>query len=159
MRRRRDPPSSFSIFGDVTGDVPYYYEPRVGDVPCCVSRGMLPPGECPFPTRTLHTHAPAFLWTHHAAFWVSTVHQRLPGSPEGGGFYNRVEFEQALVGYSHGGHLPQRGVSGASDLFFAWLVCLCSPTDQGICAGLSRWGTVPSCVSGGIIKFPQKNSL
>jgi hypothetical protein len=37
------------------------YEPRVGDVPCCVSRGMLPPGECPFPTRTLHTHAPAFL--------------------------------------------------------------------------------------------------
>ena len=54
---------------------------------------------------------------------MSTVHQRLPGSPEGGGFYNRVEFEQALVGYSHGGHLPQRGVSGASDLFFC-LACL-----------------------------------
>eukprot|EP00966_Prymnesium_polylepis_P187845 4354834-Prymnesium_polylepis.2 len=25
---------------------------------------------------------------------------------------------------------------------------LCSPTDQGTCAGLSRWGTAPSCVSG-----------
>eukprot|EP00966_Prymnesium_polylepis_P016684 384566-Prymnesium_polylepis.2 len=23
-----------------------------------------------------------------------------------------------------------------------------SPIDQGICAGLSRWGTAPSCVSG-----------
>eukprot|EP00966_Prymnesium_polylepis_P039860 925352-Prymnesium_polylepis.1 len=27
---------------------------------------------------------------------------------------------------------------------------LCSPTDQGTCAGLSRWGTEPSCVSGSI---------
>eukprot|EP00966_Prymnesium_polylepis_P189995 4402692-Prymnesium_polylepis.1 len=27
---------------------------------------------------------------------------------------------------------------------------LCSPTDQGMCASLSRWGTVPSCVSGSI---------
>eukprot|EP00966_Prymnesium_polylepis_P096360 2233042-Prymnesium_polylepis.1 len=25
---------------------------------------------------------------------------------------------------------------------------LCSPTDHGTCAGLSRWGTAPSCVSG-----------
>eukprot|EP00966_Prymnesium_polylepis_P281291 6499479-Prymnesium_polylepis.1 len=29
------------------------------------------------------------------------------------------------------------------------LACV-SPTDQGICAGLSRWGTVSSCVSGSI---------
>eukprot|EP00966_Prymnesium_polylepis_P218274 5052253-Prymnesium_polylepis.1 len=30
---------------------------------------------------------------------------------------------------------------------------LCSPTDQGRCADLSRWGTVPSCVSGSIKKW------
>eukprot|EP00966_Prymnesium_polylepis_P162998 3766965-Prymnesium_polylepis.1 len=34
------------------------------------------------------------------------------------------------------------------------LACV-SPTDQGICAGLSRRGTVPSCVSGSIMKFPK----
>eukprot|EP00966_Prymnesium_polylepis_P302288 6984114-Prymnesium_polylepis.1 len=31
-----------------------------------------------------------------------------------------------------------------------------SPTDQGILAGLSRWGTAPSCVSGSIIEFRKK---
>eukprot|EP00966_Prymnesium_polylepis_P065154 1512298-Prymnesium_polylepis.1 len=30
---------------------------------------------------------------------------------------------------------------------------LCSPTDQGTCAGLSRRGTAPSCVSGSMNKF------
>eukprot|EP00966_Prymnesium_polylepis_P175173 4053392-Prymnesium_polylepis.1 len=29
---------------------------------------------------------------------------------------------------------------------------LYSPTDQGICAGLSLWGTAPSCVSGSITR-------
>eukprot|EP00966_Prymnesium_polylepis_P308871 7137336-Prymnesium_polylepis.1 len=36
---------------------------------------------------------------------------------------------------------------------------LYSPTDQGICAGLSRWGIAPSCVSGSIgmaMKKPLK---
>jgi hypothetical protein len=32
---------------------------------------------------------------------------------------------------------------------------LCSPTDQGTCAGLSRWGTAPSCVSGRVRTAPE----
>eukprot|EP00966_Prymnesium_polylepis_P288863 6672449-Prymnesium_polylepis.1 len=33
--------------------------------------------------------------------------------------------------------------------------CRVSPTDQGTCAGLSRWGTVPSCVSGSLAATRQ----
>ena len=36
---------------------------------------------------------------------------------------------------------------------------LYSPSGQGICAGLSRWGTAPSRVPASINKFPQKKKF
>ena len=88
-------------------------------------RAMLPPGEGPSQTQTTHTARPP-----SNAPRCPLGERRTSGYPvrrKGGGSYNPVEFEQALVGYSQGGHLPQRGVSGASGTFFFRIgTCKCS---------------------------------
>ena len=75
-----------------------------------------------------------------AALWVSADTSGYPVRRKGGGSFNPVEFEQALAGYSQGGHLPQRGVSGASGTFFSrgLFVCAHPPTR----------GYVPVCPDG-----------
>ena len=54
------PPPRFSSLPTRLATCPTTTEPRVGDVPCCVSRGMLPPGERPSQTQTTHTARPPY---------------------------------------------------------------------------------------------------